>query len=232
MSLVAYVCGSLVVTRYHESQTYRADLLCHMAGNGVSTLVVDPADPHPAPAAALSDAPAVPTDIVAPVAEHAARLPAALARLAELRAAPILVVGCGNSTLSEDLFKEGFTDILSNDYSSVIIDRLVHEVYPQHPVLKFQQMDVRCMALPDASRQFIIDKGTLDAVMCVSDDRDAAVRAMLTECHRILVPGGRYLYISHGSPAARLPFLRWIAGWRIEMQFIVDRIGFYICTKL
>ncbi len=32
------------------------------------------------------------------------------------------------TALSEDLYKEGFSHILSNDYSQVIIDRLKNEV--------------------------------------------------------------------------------------------------------
>ena len=33
----------------------------------------------------------------------------------------ILMVGCGNSQLSADMFADGYTDLLSTDYSEVVI---------------------------------------------------------------------------------------------------------------
>ena len=91
------------------------------------------------------------------------------------------------TALSEDLFKEGFRRILSNDYSQVVIDRLANETYRDHPVLRFACMDCRCMPLPDAAFDFVLDKGTLDAVLCSGDVRDENAARMLDEVFRILV---------------------------------------------
>jgi cyclopropane fatty-acyl-phospholipid synthase-like methyltransferase len=42
----------------------------------------------------------------------------------------ILIVGCGNSTLSPGLFNDGFQNMISTDYSQVVIDKM-SEKYPQ-----------------------------------------------------------------------------------------------------
>ncbi len=36
----------------------------------------------------------------------------------------VLVVGCGNSALSEELYDDGCTDITSIDYSNVVIEQM------------------------------------------------------------------------------------------------------------
>lgn len=36
----------------------------------------------------------------------------------------VLIVGCGSSNLGGDLWKDGFRDITSVDYSEVVIDRM------------------------------------------------------------------------------------------------------------
>ena len=36
----------------------------------------------------------------------------------------IMIAGCGNSTLSEEMYKDGYTNITSIDYSSVVIENM------------------------------------------------------------------------------------------------------------
>jgi hypothetical protein len=70
-----------------------------------------------------------------------------------------------------------------------------------------------------ASFASILDKGTLDALLC-GDAADADAGAMLGECWRLLAGGGAYLMVTSAAPRARLPFLqvgaaRWLpAGQR------------------
>ena len=49
----------------------------------------------------------------------------------------VLVVGCGNSELSKQLFDDGFTDLHSIDYSEVVIDKM-NQTYSDTPELKCQ----------------------------------------------------------------------------------------------
>jgi hypothetical protein len=67
--------------------------------------------------------------------------------------------------------------------------------------------DVRAMPqYVDASFGGVLDKGTLDALLCGdSDVADSA--AMLAEVHRLLAPGGSYLMVTSAAPRSRLRYL-------------------------
>ena len=49
----------------------------------------------------------------------------------------VLVVGCGNSELSKQLFDDGFTGVESIDYSEVVVDKM-NQTYHDTPELKCQ----------------------------------------------------------------------------------------------
>ncbi|KAL0285172.1 UNVERIFIED_CONTAM: eEF1A lysine and N-terminal methyltransferase [Sesamum angustifolium] len=77
----------------------------------------------------------------------------------------VLMVGCGNAVISEDMVKDGFEDIMNIDISSVAIE-MMRKKYEDVPQLKYMQMDVRDMSFfPDDSFDSVIDKGTLDSLM-------------------------------------------------------------------
>jgi hypothetical protein len=66
-----------------------------------------------------------------------------------------------------------------------------------------------CCSMPqyaDGSFGSVLDKGTLDAVLCSSHGQADTVDYM-NEVHRLLVPGGTFLLISLGQPQARLAAL-------------------------
>ncbi|KAG2671687.1 hypothetical protein I3760_13G008400 [Carya illinoinensis] len=71
----------------------------------------------------------------------------------------LLMVGCGNAVMSEDMVKDGYEDIMNIDISSVAID-MMRKKYGNIPQLKYMQMDVRDMSFfPDESFDGVIDKG-------------------------------------------------------------------------
>ncbi|XAR63483.1 Endothelin-converting enzyme 1 [Bertholletia excelsa] len=137
----------------------------------------------------------------------------------------ILVVGCGNAVMSEDMVKDGYEDITNIDISSVAID-MMRKKYEHIPQLKYIQMDVRDMSFfPDESFDGIIDKGTLDSLMCGTDAPISAAQ-MLGEVSRLLKPGGTYMLITYGDPTVRTPYLgRPAYSWKIEL-YIIPRPGF------
>ena len=45
----------------------------------------------------------------------------------------------------------------------------------------------------------MLDKATLDALICVDEEEDASVQQMLNEVWRVLKPGGRYVCISNSD---------------------------------
>ncbi|XP_022953338.1 methyltransferase-like protein 13 [Cucurbita moschata] len=139
--------------------------------------------------------------------------------------ASVLMVGCGNAVMSEDMVNDGYEDIMNVDISSVAVDimRRKHQFIPQ---LKYMEMDVRDMSFfPDEKFDAVVDKGTLDALMCGTDASISAAK-MLGEVSRLLKPGGVYLLITYGDPKARMPYLmRPSYNWKIAL-FIIPRPGF------
>eukprot|EP00268_Persea_americana_P045233 TRINITY_DN4604_c0_g2_i17.p1 TRINITY_DN4604_c0_g2~~TRINITY_DN4604_c0_g2_i17.p1 ORF type:complete len:192 (-),score=28.89 TRINITY_DN4604_c0_g2_i17:235-810(-) len=95
----------------------------------------------------------------------------------------VLMVGCGNAVMSEDMVKDGYEDIMNIDISPVAID-MMRKKYENIPHLKYMQMDVRDMSFfPDESFDSVIDKGTLDSLMC-GTTAPISVSQMLGEVSR------------------------------------------------
>ncbi|KAL0413670.1 UNVERIFIED_CONTAM: eEF1A lysine and N-terminal methyltransferase [Sesamum radiatum] len=109
----------------------------------------------------------------------------------------VLMVGCGNAVISEDMVKDGFEDIMNIDISSIAIE-MMRKKYEDVPQLKYMQMDVRDMSFfPDDSFDSVIDKGTLDSLM-----------------------------ITYGDPTVRMPHINQpVYNWKIEL-YIIPRPGF------
>ncbi|XP_057513297.1 uncharacterized protein LOC130795286 [Actinidia eriantha] len=137
----------------------------------------------------------------------------------------VLMVGCGNAVMSEDMVTDGYEDIMNIDISSVAVD-MMRRKYERIPQLKYMQMDVRDMSFfPDESFDGVIDKGTLDSLMCGTNAPISAAQ-MLGEVSRLLKPGGIYMLITYGDPTVRIPHLsRPVYNWKIEL-YIIPRPGF------
>ncbi|ESR52163.1 methyltransferase 11 domain-containing protein [Citrus sinensis] len=88
------------------------------------------------------------------------------------------------------------------------------------------QMDVRDMSFfEDESFDAVIDKGTLDSLMCGTNAPISASQ-MLGEVSRLLKPRGIYMLITYGDPKARMIHLKWkVYNWKIEL-YIIARPGF------
>ncbi|XP_027149145.1 EEF1A lysine methyltransferase 4-like isoform X3 [Coffea eugenioides] len=110
------------------------------------------------------------------------------------------------------MVKDGYEDIMNIDISSVAID-MMRRKYEQVPQMKYMKMDVRDMSFfPDDSFHSVIDKGTLDSLMCGNNAPISAVN-MLGE-------------ITYGDPTVRIPHLnRSVYSWKIEL-YIIPRPGF------
>ncbi|CAM4715498.1 EEF1A lysine methyltransferase 4 [Lepidochelys kempii] len=129
---------------------------------------------------------------------------------AELRPGDrILVLGCGNSALSSDLFQLGYTDVTSVDYSLVCIAGMQAR-YAQCQGLQWVVMDARDLAFADGTFDVVLEKGTLDSMMVaemdpwnVSPETTALLDQVLKEVSRVLRPGGRFISITFAQPHFR-----------------------------
>ncbi|EOY06881.1 S-adenosyl-L-methionine-dependent methyltransferases superfamily protein isoform 3 [Theobroma cacao] len=132
----------------------------------------------------------------------------------------ILVVGCGNSVFSEDMVNDGYEDVVNVDISSVVIEAMQTK-YSNRQQLKYIKMDVRDMSPFQAgSFDAVIDKGTLDSILCGNNSRQNATQ-MLEEVWRVLKDKGVYILITYGAPAYRLGLLKESSIWSIKLHVIV-----------
>lgn len=77
----------------------------------------------------------------------------------------ILILGCGNANFSEDLYDAGYHHIHNIDISSVVIEQM-RERNKERTEMLYQVMDVCDLKYPDNYFDIIIDKSTIDAVLC------------------------------------------------------------------
>ena len=76
----------------------------------------------------------------------------------------ILMLGCGTSKLSEEMYHDGYTSIINIDYSQVVIQKMKQK--HQHLVgMQYLVMDITNMTFDKNSFDVIIEKGTLDTLL-------------------------------------------------------------------
>jgi hypothetical protein len=97
-----------------------------------------------------------------------------------------LVVGCGNSLLSEELHRDGLCDVLSTDFSEVVIDQMTQRYQVSLPSLQFKTVEAQ-QVHRDHPEEFdvVVDKGTLDAVLCSGDNSAKAGGRMLFSIFKV-----------------------------------------------
>ena len=152
----------------------------------------------------------------------------------------ILIVGCGNSELSFQLLNDGFTHIHSVDYSPIVIEKM-QQLYmkqcQQYREFIFSVQDVRSMNFTSGSFDVVIDKGTLDAILCGADSaRNSTL--MLNECRRVLnrtvdspLSSSVMLIITYGNPSTRLTYLeKSRLQWNVTVEQKGENRYFYTCT--
>jgi hypothetical protein len=129
--------------------------------------------------------------------------------------ARVLLVGCGNSPFSYGVYKSGYKNTTSIDYSEPVIAAM-NEQYPEsdNDGLKWIVQDMTAMTFDDNTFDIVIDKAAMDALMVDEGDvwnPDPTVIQKskdMCECiSRILAPKGIHLHISFAQPHFRLKYL-------------------------
>jgi len=94
-------------------------------------------------------------------------------------------------------------------------------------------MDIRNLDFSDASFDVVIDKGTMDALMCdrgdvwcPSEDLVKTVAEEVDEVVRVLKVGGRFLYITFGQPHFRKRHLE-RSCWTISTTTLGDAFHYF-----
>lgn len=118
----------------------------------------------------------------------------------------VLILGCGNAELGEDMYKGGYRNIANIDISNVVIAQM-KERNADKPEMTWEVMDVRDLAFDSNSFDLAIDKSTIDALLC-GDNSYMNVAKMTKEVQRVLKVGGCYMIISYGCPDNRMEHLQ------------------------
>ncbi|XP_061540455.1 eEF1A lysine and N-terminal methyltransferase isoform X1 [Phycodurus eques] len=134
----------------------------------------------------------------------------------------VLVVGCGNSELSEQLHDVGYKHLTNIDISETVVSHMNQRNAERRPGLTFQQVDATQMPYEAACYQAALDKGTLDAM--ASEEGGALARNMLTEVGRVLTIGGRYVCITLAQESViRLAVEHFVQlGWAVRLHCLQE----------
>lgn len=129
----------------------------------------------------------------------------------------ILIIGCGNSNFSSELYDDGYHNIVNIDFSKVVIDKM-KELNQSRTNMVWLEMDMCELNFDDNSFDVIIDKATMDALLVDEGsvwEPDANVIAsvdkMCREMSRVLTSSspsnGIFLQISFSQPHFRTKYL-------------------------
>ena len=135
----------------------------------------------------------------------------------------ILVVGCGNSKLSEDLYDAGFHTIDNIDISDVVIWQMLAKNKQKRPKMTYTKMDLLHMTYADVHFDCVLDKGTLDAIFSNTDDKTVqSVEQMFAEIERVLKIAGRYLCITLAQDHILKKLLeKFELGWLVRVHKVL-----------
>ncbi|KIJ55653.1 hypothetical protein M422DRAFT_151736 [Sphaerobolus stellatus SS14] len=127
----------------------------------------------------------------------------------------ILMLGCGNSTLSEEMYEAGYKNIVNIDFSSVLIENMKTKHQEKRPEMTWLEMDVRTLKFEDDCFDVAIDKGTMDAMMTAKGDVWDPAPEIIENCNRevdevirVLKLNGVFLYFTFGQPHFRRRYLQ------------------------
>ena len=128
-----------------------------------------------------------------------------------------------------DLYKLGFRDQTNIDFSEVVIKAMAARY--KDIGANWKVMDVRDMhECRPMCFDIAIDKGTMDAMFPGSvwdppDEVRDSIATYLGEVDRVLVPGGKFIYITYRQPHLIRPLLVREGVWKVEVEVLPDEPG-------
>jgi SAM-dependent methyltransferase len=145
----------------------------------------------------------------------------------------ILVLGCGSSSLSFELYERGYQHVISIDFSDVAIENMKRR-YAAFPELKWEVVDVRHLlsVFEDHLFDAVIDKGTFESLIvdegdpwCPSETAKEDVHLMLSGIERVLRPQGFYFHVSFMQPFFRARYLRRFSSEEKENPYSLELVS-------
>ncbi|GAB4853937.1 hypothetical protein Ancab_018146 [Ancistrocladus abbreviatus] len=151
----------------------------------------------------------------------------------------VLELGCGNSQLSEEMYKDGITNITCTDLSPVAVHKMQTRLSLKgYKEIKVMVADILDLPFGVETFDVVIEKGTMDVLYVDSGDpwdpRPATVgkvMAMLRCVHKVLKPDGIFISISFGQPHFRRPLFEAPEfTWSIEWTTFGDGFHYFFYT--
>jgi ubiquinone/menaquinone biosynthesis C-methylase UbiE len=142
-----------------------------------------------------------------------------------------LVVGCGNSELSEKMYScLNVKNIYNIDFSSNVI-KYMTEKHRDKPELQWEVMDTRDLKLGNEQFDLVIDKGTMDSLLC-GENALLGVALLTKEVQRVLKTNGVYMLVSHGQPDSRVPLLmKEHLSFQVSYQILKKNVALELKTS-
>ncbi|GMH41376.1 hypothetical protein BSKO_09286 [Bryopsis sp. KO-2023] len=133
----------------------------------------------------------------------------------------VLVVGCGNSEMSAEMYDDGVQEITNIDFSKVVVREMLLKNVRERPKMKWLVMDMTETKFDDGSFSVVFDKGGLDALM--GEENEASEKAggkLLAEVARILNPAtGVYICVTLAQRQVLRRLLgSFLKGWSISIH--------------
>lgn len=154
----------------------------------------------------------------------------------------MLELGCGNSQLCEEMYRDGITEVTCTDLSAVAVEKMQKRLEAKgYKEIKVLEADMLDLPFNDECFDVVIEKGTMDVLFVNSGDpwnprpeTVAQVKAMLEGVHRVLKLDGIFISISFGQPHFRRPlFDAPNFTWSVEWSTFGDGFHyfFYVLRK-
>lgn len=133
----------------------------------------------------------------------------------------ILIVGCGNSSFSADIYDAGYHNIVNIDFSANVIEKMRALHGESRPSMRWEVMDMTKMAFAEDSFDVVLDKAAMDALVVDEGDVWDPVRSVVESVDNMCISvdkvlnktHGIFLQISFAQPHFRTKYLM---GYRAE----------------
>jgi len=131
----------------------------------------------------------------------------------------ILMLGCGNSKFSAELYEAGYPRIVNVDISEVCIAQM-RARHRDLDRMEWHVKDCTRLDFPDSTFDLVIDKGTTDAILCGTNSFHNVFQ-MNKHIARMMKKGAHFVVVTYGHPDTRLDhFRRKKLNWEVEHRTV------------
>lgn len=116
----------------------------------------------------------------------------------------VLDIGCGTSNFLQEMYdRDGFKKIIAIDFSEVCIKQMDARNATKRKEILFAKMDCSKIDFQSNSFDLVIDKGTMDTLLCENQSYFKVAR-YLRGVQKVLRIGATFMLVTNGDPSERL----------------------------